>query len=230
MRRPLKWLIAALAVVVLAGAGLVGWYIFGSRVPGKPKLHVTSNTRGGPSTPVGSWHLVRGENVYVGYRIKELFGDALLKRDAVGRAGAVNGRLTIAGDRVTAATVGADVNELGSDREARDAYVRDTTLKTSKFPTARFTLTKPIALPARIAKGKVLHGLRATGRLLLHGVTRPITFILDGRWNGPTIDVVGSAPIMLRDYRIDPPHTVIASVDDHGAVELALTFAPGMSP
>jgi polyisoprenoid-binding protein YceI len=105
--------------------------------------------------------------------------------------------------------------------------VRDTTLETSKFPTARFTLTKPIALPARVAKGKVLKGLRATGRLLLHGVTRPITFTLDARWSGPTIDVVGTAPIALRDYRIQPPDTVIASVDDHGAVELDLTFAPG---
>jgi len=227
VRRALKWLSAALVVVVLVVAGFVGWYIFGSRVPGKPKLHVTSNTRGGPSTPVGSWHLVRGKNVYVGYRIKELFGDALLKRDAVGRAGSVNGRLTIATNRVTAALVSADVTQLVSDRTARDAYVRDNALETGKFPTARFTLTKPILLPARATKGKVLHGLRATGRLLLHGVMRPVTFTLDGRWNGPTIDVVGTAPIMLRDYRIDPPHTVIASVDDHGSVELDLTFAPG---
>ena len=165
--------------------------------------------------------------MYVGYRIKELFGDALLKRDAVGRAGAVNGRLTIAGDRVTAAAVGVAMDDLGSDRDARDAYVRDTTLETSKFPTARFTLTKPIALPPEVTKGKVLRGLRATGRMLLHGVTRPITFVLEGRWNGRTIDVVGSAPIVLRDYGIEPPDTVVASVDDNGTVELDLTFAPG---
>ena len=135
VRRALKWLFAALVVVVLLAGGFVGWYIFGSRVPGKPKLHGTANTRGGPRTPVGTWHVVRGKNVYVGYRIKELFGDALLKRDAVGQAHAVNGTLTIAADRVTAAAVSADVNELGSDRSARDSYVRDTTLETSKFPT-----------------------------------------------------------------------------------------------
>ena len=227
MRRRLRWLIGALVVMVLLGAGLVAWYIVGSRVPAKPKLDSSSNTSGGPSSPVGAWHVVRGKNVFVGYRIKELFGDALLKRDAVGRAGAVNGRLTIAGDRVTAAAVIVELDDLGSDRDARDAYVRDTTLETAKFPTARFTLTKPIALPAAVTRGKVLHGLRATGRMLLHGVTRPITFILDGRWNGRTIDVVGSAPIVLRDYGIEPPDTVIASVDDNGTVELDLTFAPG---
>lgn len=227
MRRRFRWLIGALVVVVLLGAGLVAWYILGSRVPAKPKLHSSSNTSGGPGSPVGAWHVVRGKNVFVGYRIKELFGDALLKRDAVGRAGAVNGRLTIAGDRVTAAAVSVELDDLGSDRDARDAYVRDTTLETAKFPTARFTLTKPIALPAAVTRGKVLHGLRATGRMLLHGVTRPITFVLEGRWNGRTIDVVGSAPIVLRDYGIEPPDTVIASVDDNGTVELDLTFAPG---
>jgi polyisoprenoid-binding protein YceI len=227
VRRRLRWLIGALVVVVVLAAGLFAWYIFGSNVPAKPKLHASSNTIGGPRSPVGSWHVVRGKNVFVGYRIKELFGDALLKRDAVGRAGAVNGRLTIAGDRVTAATVGVEMNDLGSDRDARDAYVRDTTLETAKFPTARFTLTKPIALPAAVTRGKVLHGLRATGRMLLHGVTRPMTFVLDGRWNGRTIDVVGSAPIILRDYGIEPPDTVIASVDDNGTVEHDLTLAPG---
>jgi len=138
----------------------------------------------------------------------------------------VNGTLSISDNRVTTAAVSVDVTKLGSDRSARDAYVRDTTLETDKFPTARFTLTKPIALPTGIAKGKVLHDVRATGTLLLHGVTRPITITVDARWNGPTIDVIGTAPILLRDYRIEPPDTVIARVDDHGSVELDLTFSP----
>jgi polyisoprenoid-binding protein YceI len=227
VRRAIKLLIATVVVVVLVVAGFVGWYVFGSRVPGKPKLSATSNTSGGPRTPIGAWHVVPGEKVFVGYRIKELFGDALLKRDAVGQARAVSGSITVASSGVTAAVVTADVTKLGSDRAARDSYVRDTTLETSKFPKARFTLTKPIALPAHVVKGTSLKGLRATGRMLIHGITRSITFVLDARWNGPTIDVVGSAPIVLRDFRITPPDTVIASVDDHGAVELDLTFAPG---
>ena len=227
MRRAFKWLTAAVVVVVLVLAGFIAWFIFGSRVPGKPKLSVTANTRGGPRTPDGSWHIVRGKNVFVGYRIKELFGDAILKRDTVGQAPAVSGTLAIARDRVTTAVVTADLTHLGSDRAARDAYVRDHTLETGTFPRARFTLTTPIALPAQPTKGKAFPGLRATGRLLLHGVTHPITFTLDARWNGPTIDVVGSAPIVLGDYRIKPPHNVIADVDDHGFVELDLTFAPG---
>ena len=223
----MKGLIAALGVVVLIVAGFIAWYVFGSSVPGKPKLSVTSNTAGGPRTADGAWHIVHARNVFVGYRIQELFGDALLKRDAVGQAHTVNGTLSVAGDRVSAAVVTADLTRLGSDRAARDAYVRDTTLEIARFPSARFTLTRPITLPAHLTKGVSLNGLRATGSMLIHGVTRPITFTLDARWNGATIDVVGSAPVVLRNYGITAPHTVIAKVDDHGSVELDLTFAPG---
>jgi polyisoprenoid-binding protein YceI len=226
VRRALKWLIALVVAAVLLGAGLVGWYVYGAHVPDKPKLDAAANTRGGPATPVGSWHVVPGKNVYAGYRIKELFGDAILKRDAVGQTHTVHGTLTIGPGRVTAAVISADLTQLGSDRAARDAYVRDTSLETAKYPTARFTLTAPIVLPAGATRGTKLH-LRASGRLLLHGVTRPITIQVDARWNGPTIDVVGTAPIVLADYRIRAPDTVIARVEDHGSIELDLTFAPG---
>jgi polyisoprenoid-binding protein YceI len=218
-------MIAAPIAVVLIAAAFVGWYIFAESVPGKPELGAPSTARGGPATPDGTWHVVRGKNAYVGYRIKELFGDALLKRDAVGQTHIVQGTLAIARDGVTAAVVSADLTRLGSDRAARDAYVRDTSLETDRYPTARFTLTTPIALPP-VAKGTQVH-VRASGTLLLHGVTRPVTIKLDARWNGPTIDVVGTAPILLADYGIEPPDTVIASVEDHGSVELDLTFAPG---
>src|SRR5690349_13623689 len=157
-------MIAALVVVVLVVGGLIGWYVFGSRVPGKPKLSATANTAGGPRTPTGAWHLVPGKNVFVGYRIKELFGDAILKRETVGQTPAVRGTLAVSTTQVTAAVVTADMTKLGSDREARDAYVRDTTLETDKFPKARFTLTKPIPLPPHVTRGRPLKGLRAIGR------------------------------------------------------------------
>ena len=70
----------------------------------------------------------------------------------------------------------------------------------------------------------------ATGTLLLHGVTRPVKVTLDARWNGPTIDAVGTAPIVLADFGIDAPDTPIAKVDDHGSLELDLQFAPGATP
>ena len=227
MRRALKLIFGALVVVVLLAGAFVAWYVLGDRAPAKPELSASAPTgTGGPATPDGTWHVERGPSVFVGYRIKELFGDAVIKHEVVGRTPAVTGTLTIARDEVETAVVTADVTKLESDREARDSYIRDNALDSTTFPTARFTLTAPIALPPRVARGRPVH-VRAAGTLLLHGVTRAVTVALDARWDGPTIDVVGTAPIVLHDFGIAPPHTPIADVDSHGSFELDLTFGTG---
>ena len=165
---------------------------------------------------------------YVGYRIKELFGDAVLKHDAVGRTPTRStGGLTIAGNRVTNAVVTADLRDLESDRAARDTYIQDNALETNKFPTGRFTLTKPISLPAPRRAGQGSARARPTGRLLLHGVTRPVTVTLDAP--------VERADDRRRRHRADHarrlpastrPTRVIADVDDHGSFEFDLVFVP----
>jgi polyisoprenoid-binding protein YceI len=226
VRRALKLLFGALVLVVLVAVGFAAWYVFGDRAPAKPKLSATAPTSAsGPKTPDGAWKVRAGPKVFVGYRIKELFGDAVLKRDAVGRTPVVSGSLTIANGHVTKAVVTADVSKLDSGRAARDSYARDNALEGSRFPTARFTLTAPITLPAHLAKGQRVN-TQARGTLLLHGVTHAVTVTLETRWNGPTIDAAGSAPILLADYKIDPPDTPIAKVDDHGSLELDLQFVP----
>jgi|tagenome__1003787_1003787.scaffolds.fasta_scaffold20931249_2 polyisoprenoid-binding protein YceI len=225
MRRAFKFLFGALALVVVVAIAFTAWYVLSDNAPAKPKLSDSKpSAAGGPATPVGTWRVTPGTEVYVGYRIKELFGDSVLKRDAAGRTPAVTGTLTVAPNKLTAATVTADVTKLDSGRAARDAYTRDNALETGKFMTARFTLAAPVALPTA-AKGKQVH-VTAPGTLLLHGVTKPVTITIDARWNGPTIEAVGTAPITLADFGIDAPDTPIAKVDDHGSLEFALKFAP----
>jgi polyisoprenoid-binding protein YceI len=227
MRRAFRLVFGALVIVVVAAAGFVAWYVFADRAPAKPTLSANAPvSSAGPATPDGTWHVEQHATRYVGYRIKELFGDAVLKHVVVARTPAVTGTLTIAKGRVETAVVTADVSRLASDREARDSYIRDNGLQSNTFPTARFTLTVPIALPAHLGRGQHVH-VEATGTMLLHGVTSPVTFTLDARWNGPTIDVVGTAPIVLRTFGIVAPDTVIAKVDSHGSIEVDLSFAPG---
>jgi len=226
VRRALRLVFGALVIVVVAAAGFVAWYVFADRAPAKPTLSVNAPvSSAGPATPDGTWHVEQHATGYVGYRIKELFGDAVLKHVVVARTSAVTGTMTIANGRVDTAVVTADVSRLASDREARDSYIGDNGLQSTKFPTARFTLTAPIALPAHIARGQRVH-VAATGMMSLHGVTRPATFTLDARWNGPTIDVVGTAPIVLATFGIVAPDTVIAKVDSYGSMELDLSFVP----
>jgi polyisoprenoid-binding protein YceI len=227
VRRLIKFVLGAAVLVVLVAGGLLAWYLISDDAPPKPELSATGpSSAGGPATPDGPWQVVPRDDAYVGYRIKELFGDTIIKHEVVGRTPTVSGRLTVANGRVTGAMVRADLRDLESDRAARDTYIHDNALESERYPTGRFTLAEPIALPGRAARGKAVR-TRATGRLLLHGVTRPITIDLDARWNGPTIEVVGSAPIELADYDIDAPDTVIAKVDDHGSIEVKLVFVPG---
>ncbi len=224
-----RWLIGGLVVVVLAALGFGAWYVFGGSSPAKPKLstEAPASDSGGPATPVGSWKVVRGANVYVGYRITEVFAGDVVHKTAVGRTPAVDGSMTITSTAVTITDITADMQQLTSDRATRDNYIHTHAIESDKFPHAQFTLTKPITLPAPLTKG-TLEKLTATGTLTLHGVTRTIQVPLQARWNGPTIDVDASdIPIVLADYDITPPDTGVTKVDDHGSLEFALQFAPG---
>lgn len=224
----LRWLIGGIVVAVLAVLGFGAWYVFGGSAPAKPKLSADAPAAGtgGPSTPVGSWKVVRGDNVYVGYRITEVFAGDVVHKTAVGRTPAVDGSMTITGTAVAVTDVTADMQQLASDRATRDNYIHTHAIESDTFPHAEFTLTKPIPLPTPLTKG-TLEKLTATGTLTLHGVTRTIQVPLEARWNGPTIDVDASdIPIVLADYGITPPDTGVTKVDNHGSLEFALSFAP----
>jgi polyisoprenoid-binding protein YceI len=225
VKHPIRWIVGGIAVVVVAAVVAGAFYVFGGSSPAKPKLASDPVSSGGPATPDGTWKVVPGSGVYVGYRATEVFAGDIVHKTAVGRTPAVTGTMTIAGDKVTAATVSGDLRQLTSDRSPRDNYIHTHGIESDKYPTTTFTLTTPITLPEPLTKGAPVH-VSATGTLLLHGVTRTITVPLDARWAGPTIQVVGTAPIVFADYKIVPPDTGVTKVDNHGSLELSLTFQP----
>jgi polyisoprenoid-binding protein YceI len=224
---PIRWLIRGIIVVVLAAVGFGAWYVFGSRAPSKPKLSTTAPVdTGGPATPAGTWKVVRGDNVYVGYRITEVFAGDVIHKTAVGRTPAVDGTLEIVGNELTATDITADMQQLASDRGTRDNYIHTHAIESDKFPHSEFKLTKPLALPTPLRKG-ALEKLTATGSLTLHGVTRTNAVPLEARWDGSTIEIDASdIPIVLADYKISAPDTGVTKVDGHGSFELSLRFAP----
>jgi polyisoprenoid-binding protein YceI len=222
--KPIRWLLAGLAVVVVAVGGFGVWYVFADDAPPAPTLNASprTTTAEGLDTPDGLWKVAPGEDVYVGYRIKETFGGETIKKDAVGRSPAVSGNLVVSGTAVVSATITADLRELKSNRSTRDNYIKNNGLESASFPEAKFVLSKPIDL-ATVEKGETVTA-DATGTLSLHGKSKPVTIPLEARWNGNTIDVAGTAPIVLADYGISAPSTSVVSVDDNGSMELKLTF------
>jgi len=224
-RRRLPLLIGLVVLVLaLAGAGL-WWFVLRDTAPPPAALPPSSGAPAGPATLDGTWQVTPGPDVFVGYRIHEIFGGDALSRTAVGRTPAMSGTLTIAGTEVRSASVSADLTRLTSDEGRRDRYLRTAALETAAFPTATFRLTEPIPLSTALAPGQVQH-VPAKGELTLHGVTRRVEIPLDARWDGSTIAVSGGLQVALGDYGVVRPDIGgLVSVDPSGRLELQLVFA-----
>jgi polyisoprenoid-binding protein YceI len=226
VRRRLKWILGAVALVVVAAIGIGAYYVFGGSAPPPPKLKArapdAAASRGGGS-PVGTWTVATGPDTFVGYRMTELFAGETIHKTAVGRTPAVSGTMTLAPTAVESARVTADLSQLKSDRGPRDSYLHSHALQTDTMPNATFVLGAPTPLPSTPAPGAEIQ-VPVTGKLTLHGVTRDVTLTLTARWNGSSVDVVGTAPVKLSDYSIETPKTAVVTADDHGSLELQLHF------
>jgi polyisoprenoid-binding protein YceI len=235
MRRILKW--AAIAVVVVVGLAVAGWYFFLKSDP-EPRAAIeetpTVATAAPSTTPSGATvsalegtYAVRPGNTdnFVGYRVTEKLVANLVQTTATGRTNNVTATMTISGTTVSSVTVTADLRTLSSDSGLRDGRLRDSGLESNRFPEAKFVLTIPIRLDAVPAVGETVN-VDGTGDFTLHGVTHRVTVPLQGRWDGKLVQVVGHLPIVFGDYGITAPSSpVVASVDDHGEMEFQLFFA-----
>lgn len=157
-----------------------------------------------------------------GYRIKEvLFGQSTV---AAGRTTKVTGSMTIAGNSVSKASFTVDMASVASDQSQRDDQFRGRIMETSKYPTATFELTSPLALSS-IPADRTPMTTKATGNLTLHGTTKATTLDLCAQRNGDSIDVTGSIPIVFADWGVPNPSGGPASTEDHGVIEFLLVFA-----
>ncbi len=117
------------------------------------------------------------------------------------------------------------MHQLHTDLEQRDRSMHDRGLELDRFPTAAFTLTRPVPLglpPLRLA-GRVLD-LRLPGELTLHGVTRPVVIPVQARWDGATIQVAGSLQIRRDDFGLRVPELVGFKIQQAGVIEFELTL------
>ncbi len=234
MRRLWKWLVLGLVVVV--GLGVATYFIFLKSDP-EPRAAiketpiVTTTTVAGqtPSASAsaldGTWTVKPGNaQNFVGYRVTEKLFANISETEATGRTDNVTATMTIDGTTVKDVTVTADLRDLQSDNSFRDGRIKSQGLESNDFPEAKFVLTQPITLSAVPAAGDTIT-TQATGEFTLHGVTKTVTIDLEGRWDGKQVQVVGSLPIAFDDYGVSAPSApAVASVDDHGEMELQLFF------
>jgi polyisoprenoid-binding protein YceI len=237
MTRKSRWVvgIAAAAAVLIAGAGVAAWRVFGGDEPAPVALttlpsSASSSTDPSNGSPDGTWtidassgSLADGSSTYAGYRVEEEvsgFG----ANTAVGRTQDVSGSMTIGGTTITALDVTVDMTTLQSDRPQRDEQLGERGLETDRFPTATFTLTQPIDVGERPKDGTPIE-LTAVGNLTLHGVTRQVSVAIQAAISGDRIQAVASLDVALADYDIEKPTGfLIVSIADTGTIELHLLF------
>jgi polyisoprenoid-binding protein YceI len=243
LRRGRTWLIAVPVALLLAV--VVGPFVYIHFIQGDPpaKLSVddavvpstvaTTTTAAagassttGAATPAdgigvsGAWTVTSGSTA--GYRAKEvLFGQ---DATAVGRTSKVSGTLEIAGTTVTATEVTVDMASVSSDESRRDGQFRGRIMSTDQFPTATFSLTKPIDLGS-VPADQEKRTVSATGELTLRGVTRSVTVDLTVVRKSGAIVVNAAIPVSFDDYEIPNASGGPATVGRNGEIELLLVFA-----
>jgi polyisoprenoid-binding protein YceI len=171
-----------------------------------------------PASVAGTWTVSNGSSA--GYRVHETLAGQ--STTAVGRTSAVTGSLTIGGTSVSAATFTVQMDKVTSDKSQRDDQFAGRIMDTSTYPTGTFVLTKPIDLGSIPAVGKTITAT-ATGKLTLHGTTKPVTFTVEAKRTTTSIAVTGDITITYSDYGIDnPSFGGFVSVGSTGTIEFLL--------
>lgn len=215
LRRVLIGLFALVVVVVAA----VVLYVENAPVPAP--LALPTRHTSAPAGPVdGDWQVVRGSEA--GYRIEQtvLFATG----EVVQRTTHVDGTLTVAGDRITAAAFHVDLTTIASD--GRRTPQLAVSLDTGHHPDAAVRLTEPVALPPTFASGATVSA-RAVGELTLRGVARPVTFTVTARRDGDRLLATGTIPVAFADWSIPSPadYGPFGSLADHGVAEFLLVLS-----
>ena len=215
-----RLIILATVLVLVVGGAFAVFVLRGSDAPPPPTLSDEEPaSTATPATEKSSWVVAKGEETFVGYRVREEFA-SIGVADAVGRTGEVGGGINVDGDHIAGALLEADMTTLRSDESRRDDALRTRGIETDRFPDAQFQLMEPVALTRR--------NQRVRGELTLHGETQPVAVRVSAqRLGGDTIELVGEAPIAFADFQIEPPSVAgVVTVEDNGTLEFKLRLRP----
>jgi polyisoprenoid-binding protein YceI len=189
----------------------------------------TGSTAAG--TASGTWTVdtsitnADGTGTFAGFRVDEQLV-SVGAATAVGRSSDVSGTVTVEGTKITAADVTVGLSAITSN-DSRRVRAINSALATSAYSTATFVLTQPVDVGRIPAEGERI-SVSAVGDLTVHGVTHPVTVAIDAQIENGVLVLVGSAPVTFADFGVTAPTApVVASVDDHGVVELQLYLTQG---
>ena len=121
MQKSVKYALAAVVLVIVVGGAGFYWFVLRDTAPGKASLQAGQTTATAPdrATADGSWKVAPATNVFVGYRVQELFAGDSIQKTAVGRTTAVTGTMKVSGSTVESVSISADVHASCTATRAR---------------------------------------------------------------------------------------------------------------
>ena len=159
------------------------------------------------------------------FRVREQLARLQAPSDAVGSTGKVDGQIVIAEDgslppgqsRVT-----VDLNDLRTDDQLRDGFIKRTTLDTQRYPTAEFVPTAVEGLPAPLPEAGE-YTFRLAGQMTLHGVQKDLTWDVTARREPGQVTGTATTHFSFETFGMQPPRAaVVLSVVDDIALEVTL--------
>ena len=113
-----------------------------------------------------------------------------------------------------------DVGDIESTEPGRDSNFRNTAPQVNQLPKVTISVTNPAA-GVRRTPGQP-QSLTATAELMLHGVTKTVTVMLNPVQTGRGGQVTGSIPITFSDCGGPAPGVGFVTVESAGSIEFLL--------
>jgi polyisoprenoid-binding protein YceI len=156
------------------------------------------------------------------YRVREQLARLNFPNDAVGTTSAITGAIVVRPDGSFApeSKLTVDLRMLKTDEDRRDAFVRENTLETAKFPTTEFSPRRHKGMPVPLpASGTATFQL--IGDMTLHGVTSEATWDVAATFAADTVTATATTKFNFAKFKITVPKVFgLLSVDDDIRLEL----------
>jgi len=150
------------------------------------------------------------------FTVTEKLANLPAPSDAVMRTSAISGSIFLDG---RPSIVKIDLSRLSSDQSRRDNFIRQNLFRGNTDAT--FTVTALPALPEAYTSGQVVK-MAVPGVLTINGADRPMSFEVEARLDGTTLNLVGRTSFVWADLGYRAPNTPTASVQDRVTVEVLL--------
>jgi polyisoprenoid-binding protein YceI len=156
------------------------------------------------------------------YRVREQLARLNFPNDAVGTTESVTGALEIRpdGSFAESSKLTVDLRTLKTDEDRRDAFVRENTLETKRFPLAEFIPRRQKGLPVPLPSSGTAN-VQLVGDMILHGVTSETTWDVAATFGADVVTAKATTRFNFAKFKITVPKVFgLLSVDDEIRLEL----------